>query len=87
MEPLTIGHHLVSLLRQVVVAGHDRNTFDKDFSIFCDLDEVSWKRQAHGTNGVLSNMLNSDRPGCLGETVALEKCDTHTRVELGKVGS
>ena len=66
MEPLAIGHNLVSLVRQVIVAGHDRNTLNKDFSIFCDLDEVSRKGQTYGSYGILTDMLYGDRSGRFG---------------------
>ena len=86
MEPLAVGHNLGGLLGQVVVAGHDGLATHEDFAVLGDLDEVTGQGQANAADGVLADVLDSDRAGRLTQAVALDQRDTHARVEVGKIG-
>ena len=86
VEPLAVGHDLGGLLRQVVVAGHDGLAAHQDLAVLGDLDEVAGQGQADAADGVLADVLDGDRAGCLGQAVALDEGDAHADVEVCEVG-
>ena len=65
VEPLAVGHDLGGLLRQVVVAGHHRLAAHEDLPILGCLNEVAGQGESDATDGILADVLDSDRSGRL----------------------
>ena len=86
MEPLAVGHDLGGLLRQVVVAGHHRLAAHEDLPILGCLNEVAGQGESDATDGILADVLDSDRSGRLGQAVTLDEGESHAGVEVREIG-